>query len=110
VRDYIHVQDLAQAHLLALERLLEGAPGGCYNLGNGLGFSVRQVVAAVERASGLPVPLRLAPRRPGDPAALVGASARARSELGWRPRFPDLEAIVASAWNWHSRNPEGYGQ
>jgi UDP-glucose-4-epimerase GalE len=109
IRDYIHIVDLAQAHRLALERLLDGKPGGSYNLGNGKGFSVRQVIDAAERITGRPIPVRLARRRPGDPAELVGASDLARSELGWRPQFADLDRIIATAWNWHRRHPDGFG-
>lgn len=104
VRDYIHVGDLAQAHILALQ------PGkkGFFNLGNGEGYSVRQVHAACERASGRKIALVEKPRRPGDPPRLVAASQKARTELGWNPRFPSLESIVHSAWAWHQAHPDGY--
>jgi UDP-glucose 4-epimerase len=108
IRDYIHVEDLAAAHLLALDG---PAPGEhrILNLGNGAGFSVREVVETAREATGHPIPTREAPRRPGDPPELVAASARIRAELGWEPRKPDLRDIVADAWEWHRAHPEGYG-
>ncbi len=108
VRDYIHVVDLAQAHILALEALGE-RPVLTYNLGNGQGFSVLEVLETARRVTGHPIPHTLAPRRPGDPATLIASSAALRRDLGWQPRFPSLEAIVASAWDWHRAHPEGYG-
>ncbi|MFM2153536.1 MAG: hypothetical protein RL199_1971 [Pseudomonadota bacterium] len=98
VRDYIHVTDLARAHLLGLDRLLAGHPGGAYNLGNGSGYSVREVIACVEQVTGRKVPHEVAPRRAGDPAVLVGAAGKARTELGWKPAFARLEQIVETAW------------
>ncbi len=109
IRDYIHVEDLAEAHLLSLDRMRE-SPGGIYNLGNGQGFSVLEVIAAVERVTGHRVPWESAPRRPGDPPALVASSARARRELGWDPRWSDLDRIIASAWRWSREHPDGYGR
>jgi UDP-arabinose 4-epimerase len=103
LRDYIHVSDLADAHVLALDRLLAGAASDAFNLGNGQGFSVRQVVDAVERITGLKVPVRLGDRRPGDPAALVCDAGKARDVLGWRPRLSDLDEIIRTAWAWHQR-------
>ena len=103
LRDYIHVSDLADAHVLALDRLLTGAASDVFNLGNGLGFSVRQVVDTVERIAGLKVPVKLGDRRPGDPAALVSDATKARDVLGWRPRLNDLDEIVRTAWSWHQR-------
>jgi UDP-glucose 4-epimerase len=100
VRDYIHVQDLAQAHILALERLLAGEPSAVFNLGNGRGHTVREVIACAEKVSGLPIRVAQAPRRPGDPDTLVADAAKALAELGWKPQHADLEDIVASAWNW----------
>jgi len=104
IRDYIHVVDLAAAHILAL------APGcrGCYNLGNGEGYSVRQVIAACESVTGRRIPTRAQPRRPGDPPRLVASAEKAARELGWQPRFRKLEDIVATAWAWQQQHPEGY--
>ncbi|QCO66603.1 UDP-glucose 4-epimerase GalE [Luteimonas yindakuii] len=101
VRDYIHVDDLAQAHWRALDYMQAHDGAHAFNLGNGRGFSVREVIAAAEAASGRPVPFDIAPRRAGDPAVLVAASDRARQVLGWAPRHTDLAAIIDSAWRWH---------
>ena len=101
LRDYIHVNDLVAAHLLALEALQRGAPGGIYNLGNNRGHSVREVIDTARRITGHPIPVIQGPRRAGDPAVLVAASDKARRELGWQPRSESLEEIVASAWGWH---------
>lgn len=103
VRDYIHVCDLARAHVLGLERLYAGVEGGTFNLGNGDGFSNLEVVAACARMSGADIDIDLGPRRPGDPAVLVASSERARRELGWQPERGDLDVIVADAWRWHTR-------
>ncbi len=103
LRDYIHVTDLAEAHVLALRALEHGAASTAYNLGNGRGFSVREVIRAVERVTGREVPVASGPRRAGDPAALVGSAVRAMQELGWSPRHADLEQIVATAWAWMRR-------
>jgi UDP-glucose 4-epimerase len=103
VRDYVHVCDLAQAHLLALERLLAGKPGGIYNLGSSHGYTVREVIALARKITGHPVPSTDAARRPGDPAVLVASPEKARRELGWQPRFEALETIVETAWAWHRR-------
>jgi len=108
LRDYIHVTDLADAHVKALAALEGGAASAVFNLGNGEPHSVLQVVKAVERATGQPVPFDLAPRRAGDPAALYASNARIREALSWRPRFAVLETIVESAWQWHSKHPRGY--
>lgn len=109
VRDYVHVVDLAHAHLLALEALRSGATrAAAYNLGNGEGFTVREVIEAIERVTGRRPATRPADRRPGDPASLVASSGRARHELGWKPGSPELDAIVASAWSWHREHPHGY--
>jgi UDP-glucose 4-epimerase len=108
LRDYIHVTDLADAHVRALEATNEGGGPKAYNLGTGRPHSVRDVIQTVERASGLKVPWTLAPRRPGDPAALYAAADKARRELGWTPGFSDLDSIVRTAWHWHHAHPNGY--
>ncbi|NNE92893.1 MAG: UDP-glucose 4-epimerase GalE [Verrucomicrobiales bacterium] len=108
VRDYIHVADLAQAHILAL-KALDTNESLHYNLGNGAGFSVKEVIETVREVSGHPIPAEITPRRAGDPAILVGDSTKIRKELGWDPQFGDLKPIVESAWKWHSAHPEGYG-
>lgn len=103
IRDYIHVTDLAMAHLLALKALEQGLGHRAFNLGNGQGYSVREVIASVERIAGRSVPVRLGERRPGDPARLISNSARAAKELSWTPQFADLDGIVNTAWAWHQR-------
>lgn len=107
IRDYIHVIDLAEAHILALDRL-ERETTGIFNLGNGAGFSVLEVIAAVERVTGRAVPWAAAPRRAGDPPRLVASSELARSALGWSPQHSEIDAIVASAWRWMEAHPTGY--
>jgi UDP-glucose-4-epimerase GalE len=107
IRDYIHVDDLAEAHLLALEALAPGKQLLC-NLGTGQGYSVREVIRTAEEVTGKKVPVKEGPRRPGDPPALVAASGKAQRELGWRPRYTDLRTIVETAWNWHRAHPRGY--
>jgi UDP-glucose 4-epimerase len=108
LRDYVHVSDLAQAHLLALERLETQGGTTVYNLGIGKPFSVQDVITSVERVSGMRVPVERAPRRPGDPAVLFASSTRIQAELGWRPAFDDLDAIVKTAWEWRRTHPFGY--
>jgi len=108
IRDYIHLLDLASAHLLALEAL-DRRETMVYNLGNGAGYSNLQVLEAARRVTGHPIPTVIAPRRPGDAARLVADASRIRRELGWVPRHPDLEEIVASAWEWQRAHPNGYG-
>jgi len=108
LRDYIHVSDLADAHVRALDVLVQKAKSDVYNLGTGVPQSVRQVIETVERVSGRRVPWTLAPRRPGDPPALFAAVNKARTDLGWTPRFSDLESIVGTAWAWHQSHPHGY--
>jgi len=108
IRDYIHVSDLADAHILAVERLRSGGDSAVYNLGNGTGFSVRQVIDIARRVTGRDIPAKVEPRRAGDPAVLVASSARAREELGWRPSRDSLEDIIRSAWEWHQSHPDGY--
>jgi UDP-glucose 4-epimerase len=106
VRDYIHIVDLAQAHILALEALDDGSR--TYNLGNGKGFSVREVIDTARSITGHEIPTVTGPRRAGDPATLVASSEKIRRELGWQPRYPELAAILESAWAWHQRHPHGY--
>jgi UDP-glucose 4-epimerase len=108
VRDYIHVSDLAVAHLLALAGL-EKSGQLIYNLGNGQGFSVREVLEVARRVTGHAIPVVESPRRAGDPAVLIASSEKIRRELGWQPKVPGLENIVESAWRWHSGRPSGYG-
>lgn len=107
IRDYVHVQDLIAAHILALGALETG--NRIYNLGNGQGFSVREVIAAAEVVTARKITVKLAPRRPGDPARLVASSDKARRELGWNPRYTEIRTIIQTAWSWHSRHPKGYG-
>lgn len=109
IRDYIHVSDLADAHLLALKRLREGGDSAVYNLGSGNGFSVKQVVEIAREVTGHPIPVTMEARRAGDPAVLVASSERARRELGWQPSRERLQDIVSSAWQWHHNHPNGYG-
>lgn len=109
IRDYIHVEDLAEAHFLALEYLAAGNPSAAFNLGNGRGFSNREIIEAARRVTGRPIPVSEAPRRPGDPAVLVASGEKAEKLLGWTPRHPDIEDIIADAWRWHEFHPEGYG-
>jgi UDP-glucose 4-epimerase len=109
VRDYIHVCDLADAHVRALETIEPGRTRA-FNLGNGEGFSVREVIETCRSVTGEPIPAEDAPRRPGDPSRLVASSARAQEELGWTPSHPRLETIVEHAWAWHAAHPNGYGK
>ncbi len=109
IRDYIHVCDLAQAHIAAVEAI-EPARTKVYNLGNGEGFSVKQVIAAARRVTGHDIPAEVAPRRPGDPPRLVASWKRAAAELGWCPKYPQLETIISHAWAWHEAHPTGYAQ
>ena len=108
LRDYIHVCDLADAHVLALRALEAGHSSGAYNAGTGHPHSVKEVIDTVSRVVGLPVKWTAAPRRPGDPAALYAASDRLQRELGWRPKYADIEQIVRHAWQWHQTHPHGY--
>jgi UDP-glucose 4-epimerase len=107
IRDYIHVWDLAQAHLRALHHLQQGGRSVCLNLGNGNGYSVREVIATAERVTGQRVPVTEGPRRAGDPPVLVGSGASAHALLGWKPQYDSLEPILASAWAWHQRTGHG---
>jgi len=108
VRDYIHVSDLAQAHILALESL-DRLGSRAYNLGNGNGFTNLEVVEVARTITGHPLPCAVGPRRPGDPAILIASADKIRAEIGWQPRYPALEQIVGSAWEWHRSHPNGYG-
>ena len=108
VRDYIHVTDLAQAHILALDYLLDGGENNVFNLGNGVGFTVKEVIDVARKVTGHPIPAQMAPRRAGDPAQLVASSEKAKSVLGWKPQYDDLETIVSSAWAWHKSHPRGF--
>ena len=108
IRDYVHVTDLAQAHLLALEQLKNGGQSAVYNMGNGNGYSVRQVIQVAQEVSGRKIKSVVGPRRAGDPARLVAGSDKIKRELGWTPRFPELRDIIQTAWNWHSSHPNGY--
>ena len=108
VRDYIHISDLSSAHLLALDHLRAGKDSQFINLGNGNGYSVKQVIDTAKKITGCDIPVVNAPRRAGDPPQLVGDSKKAREVLGWKPEFPELEKIVESAWRWHQSHPDGY--
>ena len=106
LRDYIHIVDLAQAHMLALT----GDECGAFNLGNGNGYSVKEVVETAREVTGHPIPARVVARRPGDPASLVAGADKARNVLGWKPKYPELRPIIESAWKWHQAHPNGYGR
>jgi UDP-glucose 4-epimerase len=108
LRDYIHISDLSQAHVLALKHLSGGGNSEFINLGNGQGFSVKEVIETAKKITGKPIEARIAPRRAGDPSRLVADSKKAREVLGWNPQFPDLESIIESAWAWHQTHPNGY--
>ncbi len=108
VRDYIHVADLADAHILALDYLKDGGKSDIFNLGNGVGFSVKEVIETARRVTGHAIPVQISERREGDPARLVASSQKAKNVLGWKPRYHQLEEMVETAWRWHRRHPEGY--
>ncbi|WP_121663955.1 UDP-glucose 4-epimerase GalE [Metabacillus litoralis] len=108
IRDYIHVTDLADAHILAIEKLRKDNTSATYNLGNGNGFSVKQVIETARTVTGHPIPAEVAPRRAGDPAVLIASSEKAVNELGWKPKYADLHTIIESAWNWFQNHPKGY--
>lgn len=110
IRDYIHVTDLAQAHILAVDYLMDGGESNIFNLGNGTGFSVKEVIETARKVTGHPIPAKVTPRRAGDPAQLIASSEKAKSVLGWKPQFAELETIIASAWKWHKNHPDGYGE
>ena len=108
IRDYIHVSDLAEAHILAVEALRKGSDSAVYNLGSSNGFSVKQVIDIAREVTGREIPVKMEERRAGDPAVLIASSQRARQELGWNPTHSNLKDIIASAWSWHLNNPNGY--
>lgn len=108
IRDYVHVNDLAAAHVLALDKMASGGPSAVYNLGNGSGYSVLEVIKAAGEVTAKPVKVKFGARRPGDPAVLVAGSQKIKDELGWEPRFVDLRSIVDTAWRWHRSHPAGY--
>lgn len=110
IRDYIHVTDLAQAHILAVQYLNNGGESDIFNLGNGVGYSVREVIETARKVTGHPIPATETSRRAGDPARLVASSEKAKSALGWKPVHDSLEEIIASAWNWHKNHPNGYDE
>lgn len=108
IRDYIHVTDLAQAHILAVNYLEEGKESNIFNLGNGVGFSVKEVIETARKVTGHTIPAKISPRRAGDPAILIASSEKAKSILGWKPEHDSLEEIIATAWKWHKNHPNGY--
>ncbi len=110
VRDYIHVTDLAQAHILAVKYLMEGGKSDIFNLGNGVGFTVKEVIETARKVTGDPIKAVVSPRRAGDPARLIASSEKAKKILGWKPEHADLEEIIATAWNWHKNHPNGYAK
>lgn len=109
VRDYIHIFDLCDAHFRAVDALLDGHTTASYNVGIGAGYTNREIVDAALRITGIPFEVKIGPRRPGDPAELVADSSKLRREFGWQPRFPDLDSIIGTAWQWHKTHPNGYG-
>lgn len=109
VRDYVHVVDLANAHILAMKYLSEGHDSNAFNLGSATGFSNLEILNAARKVTGQPIPAKIGPRRPGDPSTLIAASDKARTILGWTPKFDDVEQVIATAWNWHQTHPEGFG-
>lgn len=108
IRDYIHVTDLAMAHILAVEYLMKGNESNIFNLGNGVGFSVKEVIDVAREVSSHPIPVKMDERRAGDPAVLIASSEKAKNILRWKPQYQDLSTIIQTAWNWHKNNPNGY--
>ena len=108
LRDYIHVLDLADAHVLAIDYLRRGGESNIFNLGNGQGFSVKEMIEAAREATGMDIKVEIGERRAGDPAQLIASSEKARKVLGWQPRFTDVKAVIGTAWKWHQQHPEGY--
>ena len=110
IRDYIHVTDLAQAHILAMDYLMNGGDNNIFNLGNGVGFTVKEVIDTAREVTGHPIPAKTTPRRAGDPAQLIASSDKARTVLGWDPQHADLKEIIETAWNWHKNHPNGFAK
>ncbi|NBI62084.1 UDP-glucose 4-epimerase GalE [Clostridiales bacterium] len=110
VRDYIHVTDLAQAHVLAMDYLMRGGESSIFNLGNGIGFTVKEVIDTARMVTGHPIPAKVAPRRAGDPARLIASSEKAKHILGWKPEHADLKHIIETAWKWHKAHPDGFAR
>ncbi|MGM9617131.1 UDP-glucose 4-epimerase GalE [Butyricicoccus sp.] len=110
IRDYIHVTDLAQAHILAMDYLMNGGESNIFNLGNGVGFTVKEVIDTAREVTGHPIPAKTTPRRAGDPAQLIASSEKARRVLGWHPEHADLREIIETAWNWHKNHPNGFAK
>lgn len=108
VRDYIHVTDLAQAHILALEYLSNGNESNVFNLGNGVGFTVNEIIETARNVTGHSIPAKIESRRAGDPSQLIASSEKAKTVLGWKPEFTDINSIIETAWNWHRNHPDGY--
>lgn len=108
IRDYIHVTDLASAHILAVKYLMDGRESNIFNLGNGVGFTVNEVIEAARKVTNAPIPAVVSPRRAGDPAQLIASSEKAKTVLGWKPEYEDIEEIIATAWKWHRTHPDGY--
>ena len=108
IRDYIHVTDLAQAHILAMDYLMNGGESNIFNLGNGVCFTVKEVIDTAREVTGHPIPAKTTPRRAGDPAQLIASSEKARRVLGWHPEHADLREIIETAWNWHKNHPNGF--
>lgn len=108
IRDYIHVTDLAQAHILAVKYLQNGGKSDIFNLGNGIGFSVKEVIETARRVTQNAIPAKVTPRRAGDPAKLIASSDKAKKVLGWKPQHAELDEIISTAWNWHKNHPDGF--
>ncbi|MFD1672861.1 UDP-glucose 4-epimerase GalE [Agrilactobacillus yilanensis] len=109
IRDYVHVVDLADAHILAIQRLLDGGDSDAFNLGSSTGFSNKEILEAARKATDMAIPAEMAPRRAGDPSTLIADSTKARQVLGWAPQYDDVEKIIKTAWTWVNSHPEGYG-
>jgi UDP-glucose 4-epimerase len=110
IRDYLHVSDLADAHILALEMLRNGGESNIYNLGSGKGFSVKEIIDVARKVTGHPIPAIVQKRRAGDPAVLIASSDKIKQQLGWKPKRDNLKTIIQTAWNWHQQHPNGYGE